>query len=75
MKNIFVILLCFSVITVKSQIVKFNHLYADTTPTMRNIVVTDTGYVLVGGGGTPIYILTALIDNLGNLNLTKKYQK
>ncbi len=71
----FAILLCFSVFTVKSQIVKFNRLYADTTPTMRNIVVTDSGYVLVGGGGTPIYILTAFIDNLGNLNLTKKIRK
>src|SRR3989339_395723 len=75
MKNMFAILLCFSVFTVKSQIVKFNRLYADTTPTMRNIVVTDSGYVLVGGGGTPIYILTAFIDNLGNLNLTKKIRK
>ena len=74
----FAILLCFSVFTVKSQIVKFNRLYADTTPTMRNIVVTDSGYVIVGGGGflyTNSYIQTSFFNTLGEIVLTKKFRK
>ena len=55
-----------------AQITKFNRTYSDTTPTMRNIVVTDTGYVIVGGGGSPVYILTAFVDSQGSLVNIKK---
>ncbi|HBX53189.1 MAG TPA: hypothetical protein DEH02_19185, partial [Bacteroidales bacterium] len=43
-----------------------------------NIVVTDSGYVIVGGGGflyTNSYIQTSFFNTLGEIVLTKKFRK
>ncbi|HBX53185.1 MAG: hypothetical protein A2309_11520 [Bacteroidetes bacterium RIFOXYB2_FULL_35_7] len=56
-----------------AQTIRFNKLYIDTIPTMRNVVISDSGYIMLGGGGyAKLYILTCMLDSLGNLT-QKKY--
>ena len=71
---VFIVLYLFANITF-SQVIKFNKNYQDTSPVIRNIVVLDTGYVFVGGGGGPTSHLILITDTLGNIKNTKKFKK
>ena len=71
---VFIVLYLFANFTF-SQVIKFNKNYQDTSPVIRNIVVLDTGYVFVGGGGGPTSHLILTTDTLGNIKNTKKYKK
>ncbi|MFH2142200.1 MAG: T9SS type A sorting domain-containing protein [Bacteroidota bacterium] len=58
-----------------AQLIRFNKTYIDTFPTIRNIVKTDTGYVMLGGGyeSNKLKIIIPFIDSLGNLQKTIRY--
>ncbi|HBX53570.1 MAG TPA: hypothetical protein DEH02_21150 [Bacteroidales bacterium] len=76
MKLIIFSLLLFAYVNSGAQVITFNRMYPDTVPSMINIVVSDTGYVILGAGGSsPWYILTAFIDTNGNLIYRKKITK
>ena len=72
MRYIIILLLFFMHANTGAQVVTFNKMFPDTVPSMRNIVVSDTGYVILGGGGSPLYILTAFADLQGNITTLKK---
>ncbi len=75
MKYIFLFTFLINFVLGFTQSIKFNKNYQDTSPVIRNIVVLDSGYVFVGGGGSPLSHLILTTDTLGNIKNTKKYTK
>lgn len=59
-----------------AQPVRFNKLYTDSYPNIRNVIITDTSYVILGSGGEyGRYILWCNITLDGNMNWKKMIHK
>ena len=75
MRTFLLIILLFYFFSGNTQTIKFNKLYIDTYPDVRNIEFSDTSYITMGcGGDDSIYVFVCNIDLNGNLN-KKSYLK
>ena len=62
--------------TVNAQTVIFNKTFTRNTPVMRNVLITEDGYIVVGGDYNSVWKVEILIvgfDNLGNKLWEKSY--
>ncbi|MBI5220159.1 MAG: hypothetical protein HY958_14620 [Bacteroidia bacterium] len=77
MKYILLIFFLFLIKSSLSQIITFNKIYYDTLPAVsRNVVETDSGYVILGGGGwDSVYVFIMAFDHYGNQKWIKKVGK